>query len=239
MAVTDQELKFPDLSSSVDEAKSKDTAWCMLRCLHDENDILEPRAPQMVPGWSGFNAVVSRSIPVPSVVGYCPVIDAHPTELSTLLSNGKKQAFHLVESDPDLCNAMKLVGSSFDDDEDRQQGCARFVCSLYGYIGDDIDIVRYTLFCSKNAQTCHLPPTKDSLRYHVTCANYQAHFWQQSLEAKSHTASPDGHGWDLIDRNLSIHWMDQQPAPMALLQLQNGSLLRWQVSMSKEWYARY
>ena len=38
----------------------------------------------MVPGWSGFNAAVSSNTPVPSVVGYCPVIEASPTELSTV-----------------------------------------------------------------------------------------------------------------------------------------------------------
>ena len=79
------------------------------------------------------------------------------------------------------------------------------------------DRVRYKLFCSKNAQTCNLPPTKGALKYHVARANYQARIWHNSLEAAAHTPSPHGHGWDVIDGHISIHWMDQQPAPKALV----------------------
>ena len=68
-------------------------------------------------------------------------------------------------------------------------------------------------------QTCHLTPTKDALKYHVARANYQACIWNQCLEATAPTPSPDGHGWVLKDGHLTIHWMDQQPAPKALLQL--------------------
>ena len=52
-----------------------------------------------------------------------------------------------------------MVGRSFDDNDDKQQECARFVCSLYGTSGEDTDSLRFK------------------------------------------------------------HWMDQQPAPKALLQL--------------------
>ena len=111
-----------------------------------------------------------------------------------------------------------MVGNSFGHDDERQQGCARFVCSLYGNNGEDTDRVWYKLFCRKNAQTCNLPPTKDALKYHVARANYQACISHNSLEGAAHTPSPHGHGWDVIDGHISIHWMDQQPAPKALLQ---------------------
>ena len=83
---------------------------------------------------------------------------------------------------------------------------------------ENTDRFRYKLFCSKNAHTCNLPPTKDALKYHVARANYQACIWHNSMEAAPHTQSPHGHGWDVIDGHISIHWMDQQPAPKALLQ---------------------
>ena len=117
-----------------------------------------------------------------------------------------------------MCAAMMMFGNSFGHDDERQQGCARFVCSLYGNNDEETDRVRYKLFCSKNAQTCNLSPTKDALIYHVARANYQACIWHNSLEAAAHTPSPHGHGWDVIDGHISIHWMDQQPAPKALLQ---------------------
>ena len=35
-----------------------------------------------------------------------------------------------------------------------------------------------------------------------------------------------GHGWDVIDGHISIHWMDQQPAPKALLQFISCNCLK-------------
>ena len=91
---------------------------------------------------------------------------------------------------------------------------------------EDTDRVRYKLFCSKNAHTCNLPPTKDALKYHVARANYQACIWHNSLEAAAHTSSPNGNDWDVIDGHMSIHWMDQQPAPKALLQFISCNCLK-------------
>ena len=51
---------------------------------------------------------------------------------SAFVGKGKRQAFHYA--------------NSFGHDDDRRQGCARFVCSLYGNNGEDTDRVRYKLF---------------------------------------------------------------------------------------------
>ncbi len=51
---------------------------------------------------------------------------------SAFVGKGKRQAFRLVESDPNMCAAMMMVGNSFGHDDERRQGCARFVCSLSG-----------------------------------------------------------------------------------------------------------
>ena len=85
MAIPDDELRFPESPVSETEAQLKDSAWCILRCRNDNDDtLLGPTCPQVVPGWSGFNAAASKTIPVPSVCGYCPVIEASPTQLSTV-----------------------------------------------------------------------------------------------------------------------------------------------------------
>ena len=50
-----------------------------------------PSALQTVPGWSGFNqGATKQEIPTKSVVGYCQLIDASPTELATLYTLLKK-----------------------------------------------------------------------------------------------------------------------------------------------------
>ena len=51
-----------------------------LRQRHDDDDAGKTTGTQMVSGWSGFNAAVTSNTLVPSVVGYCPVIEASPTE---------------------------------------------------------------------------------------------------------------------------------------------------------------
>ena len=84
MDIANQDLIYPKFPDSVDEASGKDTAWCLLRQRHDNDDAGETTGTQMVPGWSGFNAAVTSNTPVPSVVGYCPVIEASPTELPTV-----------------------------------------------------------------------------------------------------------------------------------------------------------
>ncbi len=101
---------------------------------------------------------------------------------STSAFVGKGRRSITVESDPNM-----MVGNSFGHNDERRQGCARFVCSLYGNNGEDPDRVRYKLFCRNNAHTCNLLPTKDALKYHVARANYQAFIWQNSLEAAAHT----------------------------------------------------
>ena len=154
----------------------------------------------------------------------------------------KGRRSNTVESDPNMCAAMMMVGNSFGHDDERQQGCARFVCSLYGNNGEDRDRVRYKLFCRKNAQTCNLTPSKDALKYHIARANYQTSIWHNSMEAAAHTPSPHGHGWDVIDSHIIIHSLDGPAActrgTLAIhqLQLPQMSLCRRQVFLPKECY---
>ncbi len=79
------DLKRELAAHEVSLAKQLDFGWFLAR-LGRESSILGPRENvQSVPGWSGFNAAVADSpIPSVSVVGYCPMIDASPTELPTV-----------------------------------------------------------------------------------------------------------------------------------------------------------
>ena len=52
----------------------------------------------------------------------------------------------------------------------------------------------------------------------VARANYRASIWHNSLVAASHTPSPHGHGWEVIDGHMPIHRMNQRPAPKVYLQ---------------------
>ena len=76
----------------------KDFAWFMSRITYPTDELTDTL--QTVPGWSGFNALSStQEIPPKSVVGYCQLIDASPTDLSTVYSLLKKS----VEMATQLC----------------------------------------------------------------------------------------------------------------------------------------
>ena len=42
--------------------------------------------PQCIPSWTGFNSLVTDTVPRTTSIGYCPVIGSSPTELSTVYS---------------------------------------------------------------------------------------------------------------------------------------------------------
>ena len=100
-----KEIPLPTCpSGSVDdESKLKDFAWLIARYQDPVQDDSASTNPQTVPAWSGFNAIANKDkIPSKSVVGYCQLIDASPTELSTvytLLKRSVEMATQLGLSD--------------------------------------------------------------------------------------------------------------------------------------------
>ncbi|MES9883628.1 MAG: hypothetical protein ABW185_22465 [Sedimenticola sp.] len=132
---------------------------------------------------------------------------------------GKQRAFDLVVTKPDMCEAMKSIGCSVPVSETTLQAAQTFVCSLYGKPGEDVDELRYQMFCGKGSASHQLPPCSDALRKHTKRANYQALVWRRSLEATPNLPSPDGHGWKVTADEITVDWMDLQPAPKAVLEL--------------------
>jgi hypothetical protein len=64
-----------------------DLAWTLVRLLPTrlfEVDLSISSGQQIVPGWSGFNAIVSLCVPTSTNVGYCPMINGSPTEFNTV-----------------------------------------------------------------------------------------------------------------------------------------------------------
>ena len=63
IATISHELRFPKFPNNVDEVRQKNTAWCMLRSWHNDDDT--PIGLQLIPGWSGFNAVICHPPKMP------------------------------------------------------------------------------------------------------------------------------------------------------------------------------
>ena len=79
------------------EASLLDFAWVILRLCPQKLfkvDIspkdLADGSLQEVPGWSGFHATISETLPFSTTVGYCPMINASSVEFSTIYTVMKK-----------------------------------------------------------------------------------------------------------------------------------------------------
>ena len=80
-----------------------DFIWLLARFYPSAEDFFtRAERQQIIPGWSGFNTLFQqRSVP-PSVIGYCPVIPAPPTQLDvvyTLLTRSVSMAHMLGQQD--------------------------------------------------------------------------------------------------------------------------------------------
>ena len=98
-----------------------------------------------------------------------------------------------------------------------------FTCRLYANRSfiKDVNSMRYQLFRAKKGEieSGQLPPCEDCLTLHAKRANYQAAIWWRSLQASPETPSPSGHGWIVCpDGNLTIKWMNGEPAPDVVLE---------------------
>ena len=107
-------------------------------------------------------------------------------------------------------------------DEETAKKCEAFLCDLYPSYKKSpktSDELRYIIFCQKKPNSDALPPTSDSLRQHINRANYQTHIWRKSLDALLELPSPEGHGWQKEDDELTLKLMSKDPAPTVQQQL--------------------
>lgn len=105
----------------------------------------------------------------------------------------------------------------------------QFVCCLYGYSqSTSIDDVRYVMFCGKKGtvESHKLPPCFNTLRLHITRANYQAAIWQRALLPNPDILSDNGFGWTVTDSSVGIRWMECAPAPDSILELMSCNCSR-------------
>ena len=136
---------------------------------------------------------------------------------SAFYGKGKKKAFDIVESEPDFQRVFTLLGSDFELVDELQESLEQFVCHLYGHPGNDVNHLRYKLFCSSSASERSLPPCKNALIQHSRRANYQAAIHRKALIPYIYAPSPDGHGWAVNDGEIKVVWMTQPSAPDKLL----------------------
>ena len=72
--------------------------------------------------------------------------------------------------------ALVDLGSSRELSVETLKNIEEFVCELYGKKCNDLDFLRYDLYCTKGGKVEReaLPPSCSSLKLHIFRANYQS-----------------------------------------------------------------
>ena len=139
---------------------------------------------------------------------------------SCFAGKGKKAPLKLCRDDSTACQAMSLLGRSFELEATSFLTCEKFVCKLYGCTNvDDVNECRYRIFCTKKSPTNTLPPCQSALNKHTERANYQAAIWRCALDPRPELPSPVHHGWLPMVDGIEVDRDAVPPAPKALLEL--------------------
>ena len=141
--------------------------------------------------------------------------------ISSFSGKGKIKAINVLKKYPEFVHCFEELGTSWITTDDLINNCIRFVCALYGKVMDDVDELRYQLFCAKRGKVdpSALPPCKSTLILHIKQANYQACVWRQATVPNPSIPSPSQHGWEADGETIKIKWPGSRPAPDEVLEL--------------------
>ena len=127
--------------------------------------------------------------------------------VSSMAGKGKAKALKLMMTSSKFVTFVHL-GEVEDLQEEDFESVEKFTCRLYCSSQENINNVRYKIYCSKQGKIslASLPPCRHTLKKHCQRANYQTRIWRRCLEQNYLIANPTDHGWiDDDDGNLSVH----------------------------------
>ena len=136
--------------------------------------------------------------------------------VSAFSRKGKVRTLNLMPENESFIHSFKSVSRTFDiTDDDSMKLVQRFVWKLYGYDMDDVNKLRYKIYCSKkgNVDCEQLPPCYSSLYQHTLRVDYQSKIWKKYDEANSSLPTPESSGSKLENGTLTINWMTCSSAP--------------------------
>ena len=146
---------------------------------------------------------------------------------------GKRKAFKTLKAMGDQLPGLAVLGESpiLDLNSECVVDVVKFVCRLYDFKGDEqnIDKLRYRLFCRKNISGDKLPPSLDALLLHISRTAYQSFIWQQAQTPVLNLPPPVENGtWKLSDDGKLLQvLMTKDPAPKQIAELVYMSLQIW------------
>ena len=150
--------------------------------------------------------------------------------VSALAGKGKASALKLLTINREIQDTFLQLGQMWNLSRELMDRLEAFKCRLYAPKSSSTKVndLRYDMFCAKRGeiQSYQLPPCRDCLVKPAQRANYQGAIWRRCLEQDPKVPSPVGRGWKIekeegVEQLVvhSLHWMDEQPVPQAVLDL--------------------
>ena len=141
---------------------------------------------------------------------------------SCFKGRNKKRSLLALKSSTEEFQSLRNLGDQFPLRAELIDTCERFTCRLYQPNSDinDINILRYKIFCKKPQQNQRLPPCQESLIQLAFTPCYRCAIWKSALIPKPHLPSPVGNEWEVKeDEGLTLVLAEQSAAPMDVLEL--------------------
>ena len=106
------------------------------------------------------------------------------TLASTFSGWGKAKPLKLMKKSARYIQAFFMFGKEITLADSLVNKLEMFVCYMHGWKENNVDNVRYRMYCKSGGKVSHdtLPPSDDAL--HISRANYQAYICLQSLLAQ-------------------------------------------------------
>ena len=126
--------------------------------------------------------------------------------ISSFAGKGKLKEIKVLKKYPEFVHCFSELGERWRVSEEFFDNLSEFFCTLYGKKMKDVDRLRYQLYCPKGTKVepDALPPCKSTLTLHTKRSNYQASIWKKASIQDRFIPSPDGHGWDADNSDISI-----------------------------------
>ena len=126
----------------------------------------------------------------------------------------KQAAFHAYKDNSILLNGL----GEGDLTDDKLANCESFVCKIYKHSSHSVNEVRTAMFCKLKGPE-KMPPTSDTLHYHIMRAHYQTLIWKQANVARPILPEPFNMGWKVVGNELKPILMSKDPIPQACIEI--------------------
>ena len=158
---------------------------------------------------------------IQAIIGYHALTGCDT--VSAFSGKGKWKPLQLIMKNNNYVKAMMTIGDTWQVSDDTFNAVEQLVCHLYGKNIQNVDLLRYDLYCAKGGKVEPeaLPPCRSSLRLHIERANYQAAIWRRATTALPVIQSPHGHGWKVSESANTVEfvWLGSKLAPEEVLEL--------------------